>query len=406
MDLLSNLNPQQREAVCMTEGPLLILAGAGSGKTRVITHRIAHLISEKGMASHRILAVTFTNKAAGEMKDRVEALLGERAKGLWVSTFHSTCARVLRRHAGRIGLPTDFALYDAADQMVLVKECFSELNLNEELYPPRTVLGRIGRLKHRLIEPEEFGRSASPFGLDEKVYRVYLRYQEKLARAGGLDFDDLIGGAIRLFETAPDLLAGYQEQFRYIMVDEYQDTNHAQYRLVNLLARRHGNLCVVGDDDQSIYAFRGADVTNILSFERDYPTAHVITLGQNYRSTQSILDAASTVIAKNPRRKEKRLFTEKAAGDRPTWCRVADEMEEARYLCRTIRRLKREDGLDYANFCVLYRTNAQSRVIEEAFRSEEIPYLIVGGLKFYERKEVKDLIAFLRVIVNPSDNVA
>jgi DNA helicase-2/ATP-dependent DNA helicase PcrA len=406
MDLLTDLNPQQREAVCKTDGPLLILAGAGSGKTRVITHRIAYLISEKNVSPHRILAVTFTNKAAGEMRDRVDLLLGDRAEGLWVSTFHSACARLLRRHAPRIGLSRDFVLYDASDQTALVKECLAELSINEELYPPRTILARIGRLKHRLIGPEEFGRESSPFGLDEKVYRVYLRYQEKLVGAQGLDFDDLIGGAIRLFETAPDLLARYQEQFRYIMVDEYQDTNHAQYRLVNLLARAERNLCVVGDDDQSIYAFRGADIANILSFERDYPDSAVITLGRNYRSTQQILDAASTVIAKNLRRKEKGLFTEKQGGERPLWCRVANELEEARYLCRTIQRLRREEGVGYSSFCVLYRTNAQSRVIEEAFRFEEVPYLIVGGLRFYERKEVKDLIAYLRVIVNPPDNIS
>jgi len=406
LDLLTDLNPPQREAVMKTEGPLLILAGAGSGKTRVITRRIAYLIAEKGVPPHRILAVTFTNKAAGEMKGRVEALLGDRSKGLWVNTFHAAGARILRQHAERIGFSRDFVLYDAADQVSLVKECAEELSINHELYPARTLLGRIGRLKHQLITPLAFSRTSAPFGLEEKVSRVYLRYQEKLLKAGGLDFDDLIGGTIHLFESAPDLLEEYQNRFRYLMVDEYQDTNHAQYRLINLLARRHNNLCVVGDDDQSIYAFRGADLANILSFERDYPSTQVITLGQNYRSTQRILDTASSLIAKNSRRKEKRLFTEKGEGELPVWCRVGDEVEEARYVCKTIQRLKREDGRTYSHFCVLYRTNAQSRVLEEQFLSEEIPYRIVGGLRFYERKEVKDLIAYLRLIFNPNDSIS
>lgn len=405
-DLLANLNPEQRVAVQNTEGPLVILAGAGSGKTRVISHRIAYLISEKGVPPHQILAVTFTNKAAGEMKERVQILLGDRAKGIWVNTFHASCARILRRHAEKIGFPRNFVVYDASDQTSLVKQCCSELNINEELYAPRKILGRIGNLKQRLIGPESFGQDASPFGLDQQVYRVYLQYQQELLKAGGMDFEDLIGKTVYLFEKDPELLAHYQERFHYIMVDEYQDTNHAQYRLVNLLARGHNNLCVVGDDDQSIYAFRGADISNILSFEQDFPQSKVVTLGQNYRSTQNILNSATVVIAKNLRRKEKRLFTENGTGERPMWCRVENEQDEALYLCRTIQRIKREEGRRYGDFCILYRTNAQSRVIEEAFRSEEIPFLIVGGLRFYDRKEVKDLIAYLRVIINPADNIS
>ncbi|MEO5657115.1 MAG: UvrD-helicase domain-containing protein, partial [Nitrospiria bacterium] len=402
---LNDLNPPQREAVLHGDGPLLILAGAGSGKTRVIAYRIAHLIAERGVWPSQILAVTFTNKAAGEMKERVGRLLGASARGLWVSTFHSACVRILRSHADRLGYPKEFVIYDSGDQAALIRECVRALSINEDVYKPQAIARRISDLKNRLTTPETYRGEAEGFGIEDKVAQVYALYRDRLRTAAAWDFDDLLMQAVALFERAPDVLQGYQRQFRYLMVDEYQDTNHAQYRLVRLLAGERANLCVVGDDDQSIYAFRGADVRNILEFEKDFPQAKVVKLEQNYRSTQAILDAASAVVEKNESRKGKRLWTDKAGGDKITIARLPDEESEANYLCRTLREHLRA-GRVYRDFAVLYRTNAQSRALEDRLRNEGIPYVILGGLRFYERKEIKDVIAYLRVLANPADEMS
>jgi len=408
MDFLKDLNPQQLDAVRQTEGPLLILAGAGSGKTRAITYRIAHLIQNCGVSPYHILAVTFTNKAAGEMRERMEKLLGHRAQKVWISTFHSACVRILRQSANeglsRLGYRPDFVIYDTSDQQALVRDCLQELNIDEDLYEPRTVAARISGLKNAMIDSKE-ALDPKAFGMEEKVSRVYALYQEKLRNQNAMDFDDLLMNAVKLFETVPAVLESYRDRFRYILVDEYQDTNHAQYRLTKLLAGKHRNLCVVGDDDQSIYSFRGADLKNILSFERDYPEAKVISLEQNYRSTQTILDGASAVVNRNRRRKQKKLWTENPPGRKLAVVQLMDEEAEADYICREIRN-GLEEGRTYVHFAVLYRTNAQSRVIEDAFRREGIPYLIIGGLRFYDRKEVKDVLAYLRLLINPGDSVS
>lgn len=409
-DLLSGLNPEQREAVQHTEGPLLILAGAGSGKTRVITHRIAYLVEQCGISPARILGVTFTNKAAEEMRGRIEQLVpSEKGRRLTISTFHAACLKFLRRHIHLLGYKNDFLIYDAADQLALVKGCTEALSVNEDLYPPRTFLTRISQLKHQLMSPAEFAEKGADYGLDDKLKKVYALYQERLVAAQGLDFDDLLGLTIRLFESVPEVCRRYREQYEYILVDEYQDTNPAQYRLIRLLTSERRNLCVVGDDDQSIYAFRGADVGNILSFERDFPDTKVVILNQNYRSTRTILAAASAVIENNTKRKSKQLFTENPTGEPIFWAQVESEEEEAGFVRDTIRGLMERDctgdppGRPYSDFCILYRTNAQSRVMEEALRNAGIPYFIFGGLRFYERKEIKDLIAYLRLTVYPED---
>ncbi len=404
-DLLSELNPAQREAVLRTEGPLLILAGAGSGKTRVITYRIAHLIQTHQVHPAQILAVTFTNKAAGEMKDRVERLLGAQGRGVWVSTFHSACVRILRTHAERLSYPREFVIYDSGDQAGLVRDCMRALSISDDVYKPQAIARRISDLKNALTPPEAFRGTAQTFGMDDAVARTYLLYQDRLAQAAAWDFDDLLMQTVRLFERVPDVLAAYHRQFRYLLIDEYQDTNHAQYRLVRLLAGERANLCVVGDDDQSIYAFRGADVRNILEFEKDYPNAATVKLEQNYRSTQAILDAASAVVERNPSRKPKRLWTDRLGGEKITVARLPDDETEAHYLCRTLREHVRA-GRAYRDFAVLYRTNAQSRALEERLRNDAIPYVIVGGLRFYERKEIKDVVAYLRAIVNPVDTMS
>jgi DNA helicase-2/ATP-dependent DNA helicase PcrA len=406
-DVLAGLNASQREAVVHTDGPLLILAGAGSGKTRVITHRIAHLIAAHGVAPWQILALTFTNKAAEEMRQRVERLLGTASQEIWVSTFHAACARILRRDIEHLGPYTrSFVILDTADQSGLIRECLRELNISPERYAPQAIAGRISRLKNQLITAEQFAAGAQNFGFEEQVRRVYQLYQKKLAEQNGLDFDDLLMQTVRLFEDVPEVLHAYQRKFRYILVDEYQDTNHAQYRIIRLLAAEHRNLCVVGDDDQSIYGWRGADLSNILSFERDYPDCAVVKLEENYRSTQSILKAAGEVIDKNTARKGKRLWTQREAGEKLTYLEAADETQEAALICQMIRRLRLSSGWDYRDIAIFYRTNAQSRAIEDALRLEGIPYQVVGGLKFYERKEVKDLLAYLRMVVNPRDSVS
>ncbi|MCI0370622.1 MAG: DUF3553 domain-containing protein [candidate division NC10 bacterium] len=402
--IIADLNPAQREAVLHTEGPLLILAGAGSGKTRVITHRIAYLIDGCGVRPGSILAVTFTNKAADEMRGRVERLLGATGLSVWVGTFHATCVRILRRNARLLGLRDSFVIYDEADQLSLMKACLADLDFGERVLNPRVALVRISRAKNELLTPAEYATAAADF-TEERVAKAYYRYQERLHQSAALDFDDLLMQTVRLFEEHPTILAAYQTLWRYLMVDEYQDTNHAQYRLVRSLAAAHQNLAVVGDDDQSIYRFRGADFRNILDFERDYPACRVVRLEQNYRSTQVILDAAHGVISKNLDRKPKRLWTERSGGEPVVLFQGRDEGEEAEFVARTISRLAAAEGLSLDGFAVFYRVNAQSRALEDALRRQVIPYVIVGGVRFYERKEVKDALAYLRLIASPADSV-
>ena len=399
-DLLESLNPVQREAVQHTEGPLLILSGAGSGKTRVITHRIAHLIQHRGVSPYNILAVTFTNKAAEEMRTRLENLIGQSQ--LWVATFHSTCAQILRRDIHHLGYERSFTIYDTSDQQTLIKELIKALQLS--LNNPRPVIGEISRVKSDFISPEDYTKRAVGF-FEESVAQIYPMYQDFLRENNALDFDDLIKLTVELFESNPSVLEYYQDKFRYILVDEYQDTNRGQYLLVNALARKHQNICVVGDDDQSIYAFRGADINNILDFEKDYSNTKVLRLEQNYRSTKNILDAAYHVIHNNQRRKEKQMWTENKRGNAITLHEATDDTREADYVLRQIREW-RGRRRKYGDCVIFYRINAQSRTFEDALRGANIPYQIVGGIRFYERMEVKDIIAYMRVIVNPADTVS
>ena len=405
MDYLKDLNPPQREAVLHGDGPLLILAGAGSGKTRVITTRIAHLIRERGVAPDNILAVTFTNKAANEMRERVERMLDIPLDRLWISTFHSACVRILRRHITALGYKRSFVIYDETDRASLIKACAADLGIDAERYQPRAIGARISALKNNLVDEVEFAKKGGLFGFEEAVARVYALYQAKLREADGLDFDDLLMLTVRLFERHREVLRYYQGLFHHILIDEYQDTNHAQYRMVRLLTLERKNLCVVGDDDQSIYKFRGADITNILNFEKDYPDARVIKLEQNYRSTQNILGAAGAVVARNVGRKPKELWTEKQGGEKIRCYKAADEKDEARFICRSIQQ-ETDEGRSLREIAVLYRTNAQSRALEDALRDRGIPYRIFGGLRFYDRKEIKDIIAYLRVLQNPADTVS
>ena len=405
MDYLSGLNAKQREAVCHFEGPLLILAGAGSGKTRVLIHRIAHLISKHGAAPRSILAVTFTNKAAKEMQERVARLLGVNGVNVFVSTFHSLCVRVLRQEHRHIGRTSSFTIFDTTDQITAVRQCIRELDMDDRSVNPSAVLSTISNAKNQLLDPDEFTRRAFDFW-EKQVATVFTRYQEKLAANNAYDFDDLILECVKLFRSKPDVLRKYQERFVYIMVDEYQDTNHAQYLLVRLLADRYRNICVVGDDDQSIYHWRGADIRNILEFERDYPEARVIKLEQNYRSTRSILECANAVVSRNASRKPKRLWTDRGPGTGIWWYRASDEKDEARYVVSTIEELIISEKRNYRDFAILYRTNAQSRTFEEELLNRGIPYQIVGGLRFYQRKEIKDVLAYLRVIDNPHDSIS
>ncbi len=405
MDVLSGLNPAQREAVLHGEGPLLVLAGAGSGKTRVLTRRIAYLISERRVLPQQILAITFTNKAAAEMKERVEQLVPLSFSELWISTFHSACARILRRQEEFFGRGRGFVIYDASDQQALVKECVRELSMNEELCPVRSCAWAISQAKNRLIGAFDFEALAQS-RFEQAVSQVYRLYEEKLRRNNAVDFDDLIFLTVRLFQEYPAVLAYYQQRFRHILIDEYQDTNHAQYVLVKLLAAAHRNLFAVGDPDQSIYGWRGADIGNILSFKEDYPEAKVVILEENYRSTGYILEAANSVIVHNPGRVEKRLVATTGPGEPPVVYTADDEREEAGFIADCILALAEKEGRPFGHFAVLYRTNAQSRVIEETFIRAGIPYTVVGGLKFYERKEIKDILAYLRVIANPFDTLS
>lgn len=404
-NLLGGLNDVQREAVQHTKGPLLIMAGAGSGKTRVLTHRIAYLLVEKEVAPWNILAITFTNKAAREMKERVGDLTGPAlGQQIWISTFHSMCVRILRRDGDRLGISKNFTILDGGDQQSVIKQILKDQNIDQKKFPPRAILSKISAAKNQLKTADTFAREASDF-YTNLVSEVYTEYERRLRSNQSLDFDDLIMRTIHLLERVPDVLETYQRKFQYIHVDEYQDTNFAQYKLVSLLAERYQNLCVVGDSDQSIYRWRGADIANILSFESDYPTARVILLEQNYRSTKTIIDAANGVIENNMSRKPKKLWTDNDEGGQIHYFHSFDEQSEARFIAATIRDLM-EEGRNYRDTAILYRTNAQSRAIEEALMKSNIPYQIFGGTKFYERKEIKDILAYLRLIANPDDDIS
>ena len=399
-ETFTNLNDVQQQAVVCTEGPLLILAGAGSGKTRVITHRISYLIKEKLAAPWEILALTFTNKAAAEMRARIEALVGT-IPGMWVSTFHASAARILREHASLLGYTSSFVIYDDSDQLTVVRNVMKEMNLDDTRFKPRGVLQAISRAKNEMSDAHSFSEEADNF-FSRTIARIFTQYQERLQRNNALDFDDMLLLMVKLFRTQPDVLSHYQHKFRYILVDEYQDTNRVQYEIIRLLAGSHRNLCVVGDDDQSIYQFRGADLRNILDFERDWPEATVVKLEENYRSTANILAAAYHVVKNNAGRKQKKLWTRQATGDPITVFTAEDEYLEGRYIAGEIRKLSN----DFGQFAILYRTNAQSRAIEDSLIRENIPYQMVGGVRFWERKEVKDILSYLRVLDNPADGVS
>lgn len=402
MSIYDTLNEQQREGVFTTEGPVLLLAGAGSGKTRVLTHRIAYLIEEKNVNPYNILAITFTNKAAAEMRERVDRLLGMDAGGAWIMTFHAACVRILRRYIERIGYSNSFTIYDTDDQKSIIRQILKKLDLDTKLYKDRAVLTDISRAKDKLKGPDEMELEAGANYHRKKVAEVYREYQRQLKANNALDFDDIICRTVELFGSCPDVLDYYGERFRYIMVDEYQDTNTAQYRLVSLLSEKSGNLCVVGDDDQSIYRFRGATIENILSFEQQFEGCHVIRLEQNYRSTQNILNAANSVIANNMSRKPKSLWTDLGEGEKITVYKASDEAAESKFVATTIMNGVK-DGRKYSDFAVLYRMNAQSNSLEKAFSAQSIPYRVIGGMRFYDRKEIKDIVAYLSVINNPDD---
>ena len=406
MSLLDALNEPQRQAVMATDGPLLILAGAGSGKTRVLTHRTAYLIEECGVNPYNIMAITFTNKAAGEMRERIDQMVGYGSESIWVCTFHSTCVRILRRYIDRLGFGTNFTIYDSDDQKTLMKDICKRLEIDTKMYKEKMFLSAISSAKDELIDPIEFETRAAGDYVKRKQAQVYREYQQALKQNNALDFDDLIMKTVELFKLDKEVLASYQDRFRYIMVDEYQDTNTAQFELIRLLALKYQNLCVVGDDDQSIYKFRGANIYNILNFEHHFPDATVIKLEQNYRSTQNILDAANAVIANNQGRKEKRLWTDNGAGDKITFEQLDTAAEEADFVARDIARRVRKGEYQYKDCAILYRTNAQSRLFEERFITANIPYKIFGGVNFYARKEVKDLLAYLKTIDNGQDDLA
>ena len=403
---LDTLNPAQREAVEKTEGPVLILAGAGSGKTRVLTTRIGHLIEDKGVQPANILAITFTNKAANEMRERVEETLDSDASDMWISTFHSCCVRILRKDINRIGYNRSFVIYDSADQVTLVKDCLKELNLSDKVFEPKVIISTISGAKDKLYDPKQLKAMHMNDTRMSKIADVYALYQDRLKRNSALDFDDLIFKTVELLKSDKEVLDYYRNRFKYIMVDEYQDTSKAQYELIKILAKEHQNICVVGDDDQSIYGWRGADIRNILEFEKDYDNVHVVKLEQNYRSTQIILDAANTVISNNIERKRKRLWSEKKEGELIKIQVAQDEIEESDFVADMIAKISREQNRSYKDFAVLYRANAQSRSVEDALNRSQIPYNIYGGTKFYERKEIKDLIAYLRVIQNPQVDIS
>lgn len=406
IDILEGLNDKQKEAVLAVEGPCLVIAGAGSGKTKVLTHKIAYLMHNVGVKPWNILAITFTNKAANEMKERVEKLVGEVAKDMWIGTFHAICVRILRRYIDRIGFTSSFVIFDTSDQRTIVKQCIKQLELDDKIFTDRSVLSEISNAKNEMLEPEDYALRANGEFRKETIAQVYKMYQKKLKDNNAVDFDDIINYTIKILSENPDVLEYYSNKFEYVLVDEYQDTNKAQFTLVSMLAARFGNITAVGDNNQGIYSFRGADITNILNFERDFPGTKIIKLEQNYRCTQNILDAANAVIKNNESKYEKNLWTENNKGPLPQVFRGDTEYDEANFIVEQIRRLKREEYLDYSDFTILYRMNSQSRSIEDIFRREDIPYKIVGGLKFYERKEIKDIIAYLRLIENTADNLS
>ena len=407
LDTIEMLNPAQREAVEQTEGPILILAGAGSGKTRVLTTRIGYLMEVKKVKAENILAITFTNKAANEMRERVdETLKDEDTSAMWITTFHSCCVRILRKAINKIGYNRSFVIYDSADQITLIKDCMRELNYSEKAIEPKTVISIISNAKDKLISPKQFREIHKGDFSKTKIADIYALYQDRLKRNSALDFDDLIAKTVELFREHEDVLEFYRNRFRYIMVDEYQDTSRAQYELIKMLAKGHQNICVVGDDDQSIYGWRGADIRNILEFEKDYDNVHVIKLEQNYRSTQIILDAANLLIQNNIERKRKKLWSEKKEGELIKIQLAEDEVNEAEFIANTIATMVRAEEREYRDSAVLYRANAQARPIEDALNRSQIPYNIYGGTKFYERKEIKDMVAYLRVIQNPQDDIS
>ena len=406
MDLKKLLNKEQYEGATTIDGQVLILAGAGSGKTRVLTHRIAHMVDDLDIPPYNILAITFTNKAAKEMKDRVKALIGERAENMWISTFHSTCVRILRREIDKLGYKSSFTIYDSSDKKTLVKECMKTLNINDKDITEQEIMGKIGKAKDRMQDVRSFMLENESNFREKKIADAYEMYQKRLKENNALDFDDLIFKTVELFKKNPEVLDFYQNKFKYIMVDEYQDTNGAQYELVKLLAAKYKNICVVGDDDQCIYQWRGADIENILSFEKDYPSAKVIKLEQNYRSKGNILDAANTVIINNSHRKSKVLRTEQEGGSKIKVYRAYADSDEGDFVGMQISKIKEAENKNYNDFAILYRTNAQSRIFEESFRRKGIPYKIVGGTRFYDRKEIKDMLAYLKVIINPQDDIS
>ena len=405
-ELIEGLNNKQKEAVLQIEGPCLVIAGAGSGKTKVLTHKIAYLIAEKNIAPWNILAITFTNKAANEMKERVEKLVGDTAKDIWMGTFHSVCVRILRKYIDRIGFDHSFLIFDTSDQRTLIKECLKTLNVDDKMFTDRAVLSEISNAKNEMLEPMQYSVKYSADFRKSKIAEVYTLYQKRLKENNAIDFDDIINYTIKILTENPDALEYYTEKFKYVLVDEYQDTNKAQFTLVTILASKYGNITVVGDNDQGIYSFRGADISNILNFEKDFPGTTIIKLEQNYRCTSNILKAANAVIKNNENKYDKKLWTENDEGELPSIYQGDDEYDEARYVVEQINHLKTEEYFKPEDFSILYRTNAQSRVLETILSRENIPYKVIGGLKFYERKEIKDAISYLRLIANPSDNIS
>ena len=405
-EILQGLNNKQYEAVINTEGPCLIIAGAGSGKTKVLTHKIAYLIQEKNVLPWNILAITFTNKAANEMKERIANLVGDVAQDIWMGTFHSICVRILRRFIDRIGFETSFIIFDTSDQRTMIKTCLKDLNIDDKMFTDRSVLSEISNAKNQMLEPEAYTAIANGDFRKEKIATVYELYQKRLKENNAIDFDDIINYTIKILNENPDVLEYYANKFKYVLVDEYQDTNKAQFTLITLFASNYGNITVVGDSDQSIYAFRGADISNILNFERDFANAKIIKLEQNYRCTGNILKAANSVIKNNETKYKKELWTENEQGNLPKVYSAENEYDEGSFIVEQINRLRREEYFKYSDFAILYRMNTQSRAIEDILRREDIPYKIVGGLKFYERKEIKDIISYLRLIQNPSDNLS
>ena len=406
MELIEGLNDKQKEAVLAADGPSLIIAGAGSGKTKVLTHKIAYLISEKHIAPWNILAITFTNKAANEMKERVANLIGDVAKDMWIGTFHSICVRILRRYIERIGFTSSFVIFDTSDQKSLIKECMKELEVDDKMFNERGFMFEISNAKNDMLTPEEYAKRTNHEVRKETISKIYTLYQKKLKDNNALDFDDIINYTIVILMSEPDALEYYSEKFKYVLVDEYQDTNKSQFTLITILSARNGNITVVGDNDQGIYSFRGADISNILNFEKDFPGTKIIKLEQNYRCTKNILKVANEVIKNNEVKYEKKLWTENDEGAAVTANLSNNEYEEASYIVGRIQSLKSTEYYKYSDFAILYRMNTQSRSIEDILRREDIPYKIVGGLKFYERKEIKDIIAYLRLVYNTKDNLS